>query len=160
LSIATTACKSVGIANAAKDAPNMQSEMDRNLADGLGQIAMEQIEPGRVTAEFEVRPAMCHSGGVAQGGYVCGWIDSTMAFAAMSLNQGMLPLSLELKTSFLAPSRPGRVFAEAWIERNGKSICFAEGVLRDEDGQILAKCTSTLRLVPRPAPTDQNAEVK
>jgi acyl-CoA thioesterase len=160
LSIAATACKSARIANAEKEASNMQIEMDRNLAAGLGQIAMEQLEPGRVTAEFEVRPSMCHSGGVAQGGYVCGWIDSAMAFAAMSLNKGMMPLSLELKTSFLAPARPGRVFAEAWIERNGKSICFAEGVLRDEHGQTLAKCTSTIRLVPRSSPTDQNAEVK
>jgi acyl-CoA thioesterase len=138
----------------------MQIEMDRNLADGLGQISMEDLEPGRVTAEFEVRPSMCHSGGVAQGGYVCSWIDSTMAFAAMSLNKGMMPLSLELKTSFLAPALPGRVFAEAWIERNGKSICFAEGVLCDGNGQILAKCTSTIRLVPRPIPTVQNSEVK
>jgi acyl-CoA thioesterase len=160
LSIATGACKSVQIGKAGKEAPNMHNKMDRNLADGLGQIAMEHLEPGRVTAEFEVRPAMCHSGGVAQGGYVCGWIDSAMAFAAMSLNPGMMPLSLELKTSFLAPARPGRVFAEAWIERNGKSICFAEGVLRDGDGQILAKCTSTIRLVPRPLPTVQNTEVK
>lgn len=128
----------------------MQNAMDRNLAEALGQIAMEHPEPGRVIATFEVRPAMCHAGGVAQGGYVCGWIDWAMAFAAMSLNTGKMPLSLELKTSFFAPALPGRVVAEAWIERNGKSICFAEGVLRDANGHMLAKCTSTIRLVPHP----------
>jgi len=133
-----------------KESPRMQNEMDRNLADALGQISLTHLDPGRVTAEFEVSPAMCHAGGVAQGGYVCGWIDLTMAFAVMSLNEGMMPLSLDLKTSFFAPALPGRVFAEAWVERNGKSICFAEGVLRDGSGNILAKSSSTIRLVPHP----------
>jgi len=58
-------------------------------------------------------------------------------------------MSLELKVSFFAPARPGLVLAEAWIERAGKSTCFAEGRLLNASGEVLAKATSTIRLISR-----------
>jgi uncharacterized protein (TIGR00369 family) len=94
---------------------------------------------------------MCHSGGVAQGGFVCGWIDSAMAHASINLLPDMTPMSLELKVSYFAPARPGRVIAEGWIERRGRATCFAEGRLLDSAGNVLAKASSTIRLIPREA---------
>ena len=38
-------------------------------------------------------------------------------------------MSLEMKVSYFAPARPGRVIAEGWIERRGRVTCFAEGRL-------------------------------
>jgi acyl-coenzyme A thioesterase PaaI-like protein len=61
----------------------------------------------------------------------------------------MTPMSLELKVSFFAPARPGPVFAEAWVEQKGKSTCFVEGRLKDGKGAVLAKASSTIRLIPR-----------
>jgi uncharacterized protein (TIGR00369 family) len=101
--------------------------------------------------EYEVGPQMCHSGGVAQGGFVCGWIDAAMAHASLSLLPDMTPMSLELKVSYFAPARPGRVLAEGWIERQGRATCFAEGRLLDLQGKVLAKASSTIRLIPREA---------
>jgi acyl-coenzyme A thioesterase PaaI-like protein len=60
------------------------------------------------------------------------------------------PLSLEIKISFLQSARPGLVIAEAWIERMGKTTAFLEGRLLNEQGEVLAKGTSTARLVPLP----------
>ena len=94
---------------------------------------------------------MCHSGGVAQGGFVCAWIDAAMAHASLSLAPEMTPMSLELKVSYFAPARPGRVIAEGWIERPGRTNCFAEGRLVDSQGRVLAKASSTIRLIPRQA---------
>ena len=46
--------------------------------------------------------------------------------------------------------RPGRATAEGWIESGaGRATCFAEGRLLDAEGQILAKASSTIRLIPR-----------
>ena len=59
------------------------------------------------------------------------------------------PLSLEIKVSFLKPATPGLIIAEAWIERRGKSIAFLEGLIRDEQGEVLAKATSTMKLVQK-----------
>jgi acyl-coenzyme A thioesterase PaaI-like protein len=71
--------------------------------------------------------------------------------ASLSIAPEMTPMSLELKVSYFAPARPGRVIAEGWIERRGRATCFAEGRLLDPDGKVLAKASSTLRLIPRDA---------
>lgn len=106
---------------------------------------------GRAIIDYEGGRHMCHSGSVAQGGFVCGWIDAAMAHASMSLIPDMTPMSLELKVSYFAPARPGLVTAEGWIERRGRATCFAEGRLLDPAGQVLAKASSTIRLIPREA---------
>ena len=121
------------------------------LLTTLGQVRVVEHGAGRAVIEYEVGAHMCHSGGVAQGGFVCGWIDSAMAHASTSLMPDMTPMSLELKISYFAPARPGLVIAEGWIERRGRATCFAEGRLLDPDGKVLAKASSTIRLIPTTA---------
>ena len=129
----------------------MSDAVAATLQSTLGQIRVVSLEDGKAVIEYEVGPQMCHSGGVAQGGFVCGWIDAAMAHASISLMPEMTPMSLELKVSYFAPARPGRVIAEGWIERRGRATCFAEGRLLDPEGKVLAKASSTIRLIPRDA---------
>lgn len=121
------------------------------LQTALGQVRVVSNIDGRAAIEYDCAPHMCHSGGVAQGGFVSGWIDAAMAHASMSLTPDMTPMSLELKVSFFAPARPGKVIAEGWIERAGRSTCFAEGRLLNAAGDVLAKASSTIRLIPTAA---------
>lgn len=121
------------------------------LQTSLGQVRVVENADGRAVIEYEVGAHMCHSGGVAQGGFVCGWIDAAMAHASVSLMPDLTPMSLELKVSYFAPARPGLVVAEGWIERRGRATCFAEGRLLDPAGKVLAKASSTIRLIPREA---------
>ena len=83
------------------DVPNLQSAM--------GQVRVISNDAGRAVIEFEVAPHMCHSGGVAQGGFVCGWIDAAMAHASISRDPAMTPMSLDLNVSFFAPARASRM---------------------------------------------------
>lgn len=117
----------------------------------LGFVRLAEIDAaGTATLEFEAGPHMCHSGGVVQGGFVTGWIDAAMAYAAMAMaGPDIVPMSLELKVSFFAPARPGPVIAKAWVERRGRSTCFFEGQLLDGAGKVLAKASSTLMLADR-----------
>ena len=129
----------------------MTDALAPTLHDTLGQVRVVTDADGRSVIEYEVGPQMCHSGGVAQGGFVCGWIDAAMAHASLTIQPDMTPMSLELKVSYFAPARPGRVIAEGWIERKGRATCFAEGRLLDLDGKVVAKGSSTIRLIPREA---------
>lgn len=129
----------------------MTDALAPSLQTTLGEVRVVSCEDGRAVIEYEVGPQMCHSGGVAQGGFVCGWIDSAMAHASLTIAPEMTPMSLELKVSYFAPARPGRVIAEGWIERRGRATCFAEGRLVDTAGKVLAKASSTIRLIPRDA---------
>lgn len=120
------------------------------LQTTLGQQRLVSMEGGRAAIEYLAGMHMCHSGGVVQGGFVCGWIDAAMAHAVMSeAGMDVTPMSLELKVSFFAPARPGLVIAEGWVERRGKSTCFTEGRLLDASGAVLAKASSTIRIMPR-----------
>lgn len=128
---------------------------DESGKDGLGQslgilrTLYMDAEKGRAAIEVEAEMRMCHSGGVVQGGFVTGWIDAAMARAAMCVtNFEQTPMSLEIKVSFFAPATPGKLVAEAWIERRGRSTMFVEGYLRNAAGDIVAKGTSTIRMLP------------
>ena len=123
----------------------------KSLNDAMGFVRVISLDPsGHATLEYEARSEMCHSGGVVQGGFVTGWIDAAMAHAVIAANGiGITPMTLELKVSFFAPARPGRVIAEAWVERAGKRTCLYEGRLSDSNGTVLAKATSTIMLADR-----------
>ena len=106
-------------------------------------------DTGRAVLHFTCKPEMCHSGGVAQGGFVTGWLDAAMAHACIArYTEAYWIATLELKVSFFKPTGPGPVVAEGWIERAGKQTVFTEGRLLNPDGDVLAKATSTIRLVP------------
>jgi len=122
-----------------------------DLAAALGQDGPAQLDAkGRAVVRYRAAPRMCHSGGVVQGGFIAGWLDAAMAQAAMAVvGFETAPMSLELKVSYFAPVGPGPVVAEGWIERRGRSTCFLEGRLLNEAGEVLAKASSTARLVPR-----------
>ena len=49
--------------------------------------------------------------------------------------------------SYFAPANPGRVLAEAWLEKAGGRTLFAEGRLTTLDGKVLAKASSTISLI-------------
>ena len=117
------------------------------IGETLGQVRIVHMEPGRASIEYACGLHMCHSGGVAQGGFVAGWIDAAMAHAVIArYGTERVPISLELKISYFAATNPGLVIAEGWIE-SGKRTLFAEGRLTDSAGKVLAKGSSTIMLI-------------
>lgn len=107
----------------------------------------------RLTMQWHAQERHCHSvdghprGGIVQGGIITGWIDSAMAHCcvAKSLFSVAVP-SLEIKVTFLTPAHPGIYRSYGSIVRWGRSIAFLEGELRDEDGALIARASSTAAL--------------
>lgn len=122
-----------------------------SLYETMGLVRIVEMNPeGRAVLEYEARPSQCHSGGVVQGGFVTGWIDAAMAHAAIAMvGDDVVPMTLELKVSFFAPARPGTVFAEGWAIKHGRRTAFYEGALKDANGTLLAKATSTMTMMER-----------
>jgi acyl-CoA thioesterase len=127
---------------------DQESGFGGGLQETLGQVRVIRFDPGHAAIEYRCRPEMCHSGGVAQGGFVAGWIDAAMAHAIIAkYGRERVPISLELKISYFAATNPGLVTAEGWIEGGGGRTLFAEGKLSDANGKLLAKGTSTITLI-------------
>ena len=101
-------------------------------------------QSGRITVSFQARRDFCNLIGSVQGGMLTAMLDLAMSFAVLcSLDDGHVVPSLEIKTTFIAPARPGEIVGEGIIVRRGRSIAFMEGRLTDIDGNLLSTASAT-----------------
>ncbi len=106
------------------------------------------------TMQFEVKPEMCTWRGGVQGGLVAGYLDDVMGYAYVAMTGGkQAPLNLDLNMSLLKLLPIGAtITGKGRVLRAGKRVIFLEGELLDEDGNILARSTSTAIPTPKPQP--------
>jgi len=104
--------------------------------------------PPEITMEFQAKYEFTHSEGkVVQGGFVTGMLDASMAHLLMGLfNFKVIPMTLDLNVSFLAPSRQGKLLGKAEVVQLGKSTAFMTSKLFQKDN-LVATATSTVRLI-------------
>jgi uncharacterized protein (TIGR00369 family) len=115
-------------------------------------LVAQDAERGWVRIEFEARPEFVNPAGFIQGGFLAAMLDDTMGPAALVKSQGKwFTASIDMNVSFLAPARPGKLFAEGRVVQLGKSIGYLEAELFDADGKLIARATSSARLVPSDA---------
>ena len=119
--------------------------------DTLGaKVIRFSSEPPEIEMEFEAIYDFTHSDGqVVQGGFVTGMLDAPMAHLLMGLfDFKIIPMTLDLNVSFLAPTRQGKLNCLAEVLQLGKSTAFMASKLYQQD-KLVANATSTVRLVPR-----------
>jgi len=119
--------------------------------DTLGaKVVRFSTEPPEIEMEFEAIYDFTHSDGqVVQGGFVAGMLDAPMAHLLMGLfNFKIIPMTLDLNVSYLAPSRQGKLNCIAEVLQLGKSTAFMTSKLYQQ-GILVASATSTVRLVSR-----------
>ncbi len=106
--------------------------------------------PPEIEMEFEAIHDFTHSDGqVVQGGFVTGMLDAPMAHLLMGLfGFKIIPMTLDINVSFLAPSRQGKLNCKAEVLQLGKSTAFMTSKLYQKD-MLVASATSTVRLVSR-----------
>ena len=119
--------------------------------DTLGaKVIRFSSEPPEIEMEFEAIYDFTHSDGqVVQGGFVTGMLDAPMAHLLMGLfDFKIIPMTLDLNVSFLAPTRQGQLNCIAEVLQLGKSTAFMTSKLYQE-GALVASATSTVRLIAR-----------
>ena len=119
--------------------------------DTLGaKVVRFSSEPPEIEMEFEAIYDFTHSDGqVVQGGFVTGMLDAPMAHLLMGLfDFKIIPMTLDLNVSFLAPTRQGKLNCIAEVLQLGKSTAFMTSKLYQQD-KLVASATSTVRLVSR-----------
>jgi uncharacterized protein (TIGR00369 family) len=106
-------------------------------------------ERGTIHVEFEAREEFLNPIGTVQGGILTAMLDDTMGPAAAALLGGdTFCHTLELKTSFLRPARPGKLYGEGRVVHRGRDVVFLEGRLEDADGRLIATASATTRIIP------------
>jgi len=105
----------------------------------------------RVRCEFTATPRMENAIGSIQGGLVTAMLDQGMTAAALVAAKFRAGFpTLEIKTSFLTAARPGILTVDGQVVRQGRSIMFLAGEMRDPAGKLIATASSTTTIFERP----------
>ena len=114
---------------------------------GLLRIEMVSADPGRVVFTCEPDESAYNPIGAIHGGLVCTLLDSVTGCAVHStLPQGKGYTSVEIKVNYLKAVRlnSGVLTATGTVVKAGSRVGFAEGVVTDAAGAVVATATSTL----------------
>ena len=102
-------------------------------------------EEGELTMEVIVRKDMCNPGGILHGGVATGMMDDLIGMTTFSMGTQAFYATINLSVDFLFAAKPDeKLTVKSKIVRMGKKIAHAEGEIRNEAGQIVAKCTTNL----------------
>lgn len=110
---------------------------------------------GQSTISFDPPPGVANMMGYVQGGFISAMLDSAMGLAVRSLLRSTETApTLEMKVSYLRPASIGRLICTGRVTRLGGSVGFLEGDMHGPDGELLARATSTVRVVDVPHTED------
>lgn len=104
---------------------------------------------GWIRVGFEARPEFGNPAGNIQGGFLAAMLDDTMGPAIFTHTEGRLySATIDMTVNYLSPAKVGPLFGEGQVIQLGKTVGFVEAKLMDSDGVIIAKSSSSVRLVP------------
>ena len=107
-----------------------------------------RMDDGESQIDFEPRDEHLNSFNVTHGGALMTLMDVTMAVAARSVDRDMGVVTIEMKTSFMQPSR-GRLTGKGRLMHRTATMAFTEATIYDEAGRACAHATGTFKYVPR-----------
>ena len=114
---------------------------------GLLRFEIASADPGRVVFTCEPDESAYNPIGAVHGGVVCTLLDSVTGCAVHStLPQGKGYTSVEIKVNYLKAVRlnSGVLTATGSVVKAGTRVGFADGVVTDATGAVVATATSTL----------------
>ncbi|MDD2546190.1 MAG: PaaI family thioesterase [Burkholderiaceae bacterium] len=139
-------------------APSLRPTGDGEAADTsrlFAQVAFNHLlglqrefaENGVARLSLQARQELTNNFGVVHGGVLMSMLDSAMSSAALSATGFQKAVvTIDMNTAFQKPGR-GRLVAHASAQGGGKSVCFCEARIVDEDGEVVARAMGTFRYV-------------
>ena len=113
------------------------------------------FEGGQSELHYEARPEHFNTFAVTHGGACMTLLDVAMAVAARSVDKEMGVVTIEMKTSFMRPSR-GKLAAKGRLMHRTATMAFTEASIFDAQGKLCAHATGTFKYVKR-LPTGPNS---
>ena len=113
-----------------------------------GQLMDFDTDKTACTFEFNISKDFCHSIDIVQGGFVTAMLDAAMSHAVFICEQEILNVSsLEIKTSYLVPTRAGKLRVEGWVIKQSYKTAFMEGHVYNENNELTATASSVAKLL-------------
>lgn len=98
--------------------------------------------------EFDISKDYCHSIDVVQGGFITTMLDIAMTHATFASSEDVANIaSLEIKTTYLEPTRAGCLRVEGYVIKMGYKTAFLEGRVYNADGLLTATGSSVAKVI-------------
>ena len=111
-------------------------------------MRITEVSDGRVAMQMEVDERYANPAGTLHGGTLCDIADAAMGTAfATTCEEGESYTTVELKCNYLRPVWKTTLTATAWIVYRGKTTGLTECEVKDADGRLVAKLSSTLMVL-------------
>lgn len=108
---------------------------------------------GWIEVAFSATEAFTNPMGEVLGGFLSAMVYDTVGPALLAtLAPDEFQETLELKTVFVAPARPGRLLGRGRVVRRRGTLAFLDATLTDATGALVATGTATATVVPVPGP--------
>jgi uncharacterized protein (TIGR00369 family) len=116
-----------------------------------GQLIDFDTDKTACTFEFNISKDFCHSIDIVQGGFVTAMLDAAMSHAVIICTPEIVGVSsLEIKTSYLAATRAGKLRAEGWVIKQSYKMAFMESHLYNENNELTATASTVAKLLRAP----------
>jgi uncharacterized protein (TIGR00369 family) len=124
----------------------LRGEVDPPPVAKLIGFNLRSVDRGRSVLDLEAGPRHWNPMGGLHGGILCDLTDAAMGIAyASTLAEGEAFATVELKINFLKPVKQGLLIAEGWVVSGGRTLGYTEAEVRDQEGRLIAKASSTCK---------------
>ncbi|MFZ3591451.1 PaaI family thioesterase [Bacillus sp. DJP31] len=115
------------------------------FSDLLGFQAIS-YEKGNVILQLQIEDYHKNSIGTVHGGVIATMIDNIIGATITSL-VSLPSTTINLNISYTKPAVDGLLIAKATILQQGYRIVTGEGIITDQDDQMIAKGTGTFKIL-------------
>ena len=116
------------------------------------QILTEALGEGTARLSLPVEPHLTNSLGTVHGGVIMSLLDVALCTAARTLHpESVGVITINLSTSFIGAGNGAKLYAEARVLKDGRSLSFVEGEAQNADGTLVAKAVATVRVLQKEA---------
>ncbi|MFI9045994.1 PaaI family thioesterase [Streptomyces sp. NPDC053427] len=131
------------------DAVEGRSPLPRAAATLGWEFLDADVENGTMRLAFNATEDFTNPMGNVLGAFLAAMLYDTVGPALLAtLQSDQFQSTLELKTSFLRPARPGRLFGNGRVVHRVGDIAFLEASLTDADDTVIATASATARVIP------------
>jgi uncharacterized protein (TIGR00369 family) len=110
-------------------------------------IQTDALGEGTARLSMPIEPHLTNSLGTAHGGVIMSLLDVALCTAARTLHpESVGVITIDLSTSFIGGATGAKLFADARVLRDGRSMSFVEAEAKNEDGSLVAKAIATVRV--------------
>ena len=117
-------------------------------------MKVREVNIGYCVLDIDLEKKHLQPFGIVHGGVFASVIESVTSWAIFygieNENDGLT--TIDLKLNYLLPVVTGKAIAEGRQIKLGKTLGYAEGLVKDESGKMIAHGTSTLMIIPGGAP--------